>query len=332
MSEYARFVETLEKDGLSLGRYLNRGGFSHVWAANDAEGRYTTAGEDVAVKLMTQDVNESLEEAVKRFTNEAECHALVSQGDDPRTKNIAKLYSSRFDHEKQVYYLISELGNIDISFTEMVVNNYTSYSLQDIVKIMKSSAGAVDYCHEKGIVHNDLKPLNLIWSKNSKLVEYEVEHDDGSKDRKCLIDGELKLIDFGLARRISIGTDSSAKHYEYYAVGGTPDYIAPERFSREFITKTDTRADIFALGGIFYELLTGDTPRDLRYRTKEGLIEKILNAPVDKDNLFESLNRKRDEYLRNIVLNALSLNPEERCPSARELLERLEEFELLYLD
>jgi len=150
---------------------------------------------------------------------------------------------------------------------------------------------ALDYIHSRGVVHRDLKPENI-------MVDAE--------DR-------IKLIDFGIAgsnegRRLTFGKLSELM--------GTPDYIAPEQVKGR---RGDARSDIYSLGVILYEMLTGQTP--FQGPNKLAVMnDRLLNNPVPPREIAPEISPQ----LQEIIYRALERDPKNRYASARELAWDLE--------
>jgi eukaryotic-like serine/threonine-protein kinase len=159
------------------------------------------------------------------------------------------------------------------------------------VRIVLRICDALEYIHERGIIHRDLKPENIM-----------VDADD-----------QIKLIDFGIAgldslRRLTFGRLSNTL--------GTPDYISPEQVQGK---RGDARSDLFALGVMLYEMLTGRAP--FEGPTPLAIMNaRLLNDPVPARKLDESISPQ----LQSILNHAMERDPDQRYASARELAYDLE--------
>jgi serine/threonine protein kinase len=152
-------------------------------------------------------------------------------------------------------------------------------------------AEALAVAHEQGIVHRDIKPQNLLLDP----------------------DGVLKVMDFGVARL----AERKSTLTEVGLVVGTPAYMSPEQLLAEAV---DARSDLYAVGVVLFECLTGALPFDAQ--SPVSLIAKLLNEePLPP----AELNRDIPPALSSLVMTLLSKKPDDRVPSALELGKRLGE-------
>ena len=165
--------------------------------------------------------------------------------------------------------------------------------LKRICQITVQIANALNYAHENGVVHRDIKPANIMISRSR----------------------DVKIMDFGIAL-IPTGSRTQAG-----TVLGSPKYMAPEQLAGK---ATDGRADIFSLGAVLYEMLTGSTP--FNGENLSAIMYKILN---DEPALPSKLNARVPPALDRIVAKALAKRPEDRYQNAKELSRELRSEEVL---
>ncbi len=159
-------------------------------------------------------------------------------------------------------------------------------SLQRIGDLLGQVADALDYAHEQGILHRDIKPSNILLERGQRVL----------------------LGDFGLAKIVDSGEYLTAT-----GVGiGTPAYLSPEQGQGE---KVDARTDVYALGIILYELVTGRVP--FRAETPLAVIIKHITAPLP---LPSTINPALPESVEQVILKTLAKNKEDRYPGAGAMM------------
>ena len=256
-----------------LGKYeiiglLGGGSMGKVYKAFDPLIRRT-----VAIKTIRKELLEHHEASamLARFKNEAQAAGRLSH------PGITSIYD--YGDEESVAYIVMEYvqGNgLDEYF-----KRGTRFSVQDLISIMVQLLDALDFAHEQGIVHRDVKPSNLMVMNN----------------------GRLKVADFGIAR---IDTSDLT---QVGMIMGTPGYMAPEQYVDSDI---DRRADIFAAGVIFYQLLAGVKPFT-------GNMDLICHKIRNEDPVLPSqVDPARDLFhFDSVVLKALAKKPAQRYESAK---------------
>jgi len=169
-----------------------------------------------------------------------------------------------------------------------------SFPTARVIRILEQTCSALQFAHERNIVHRDIKPANLMLTG----------------------DDTVKVTDFGTAKILQFGTVQQTTH-----VMGTPSYMSPEQVKGKPV---DGRTDIFSLGVVLYEMLTGEKPFPGQSITT--VIYKIVNEdPVPPRQLNPSIH----PGLNEIVLRALAKEPEQRYQSCREMLEDLRNYRAL---
>ncbi|MFH1699911.1 MAG: serine/threonine-protein kinase [Candidatus Zixiibacteriota bacterium] len=200
--------------------------------------------------------------------------------------NIVTIYD--VGSEGTMQYIAMEC--LDGQVLEDLINKKVQFSYKIIANIIIQICNALDYAHDQGIVHRDIKPANIM----------------------VLKDYTVKVMDFGIAR-----VDSSSMTKTGIAMG-TPNYISPELLQGKVV---DRRCDIFSLGVVIYEMLTGRRP--FKGENMTALIYSIINKdPVPPSTINDSIPAIYD----HIVLNALKKNPVERYQKATDIKKLLIDF------
>jgi serine/threonine protein kinase len=212
-------------EGYRLKRLLGEGGFGQVYEAE----QLAPIRRPVAMKVLRQGC--STRELLARFEQERQALALMNH------PHIARIFDAGETEDGRPYIAMElvEGGTIDVAARDL--------GLREKVSLVRDVAKAVAHAHLKGIIHRDLKPSNLLIA----------EGDGGIL--------EPKVIDFGIAKALDGPLVTGVMYTQVRQVVGTPGYMSPERLhSSQNRSAADTRADVFALGAIFWELLTGLTP------------------------------------------------------------------------
>jgi len=272
-------------DTKQLGRYgllrvLGRGAMGLVYEAVDPK-----LNRRVAIKvILTHRIDDALRaEYSARFTHEAQAVARLNH------PNIVTVYD--FGEENGVAYLVMELieGEELSSYFDETQAFQLEFTLEDSVRMTCELLDAVGYAHQHGIVHRDIKPANVMLSAQLR----------------------VKLTDFGVARI----HDGATPHGEAGTVVGTPSYMSPEQIAGEV---AGPRSDIFAVGIILYQFLTGEKP--FRGPNLYTIQQKILTEqpiPPSAVNPFVSPAFDR------VMLRALAKRPADRYSSALAFKEDL---------
>jgi tetratricopeptide (TPR) repeat protein/predicted Ser/Thr protein kinase len=161
-------------------------------------------------------------------------------------------------------------------------------SVDDAAVIVEQICMALDTAHQEGVVHRDLKPQNVMIDADERVV----------------------VMDFGIARSLQ-----SSSMTQTGALLGTPDYMSPEQVKGE---QADARTDIFALGIIFYELLTGKLPY-----SGDTPMATMFKRTQDKATPVRDRNPELPPYVSDIIHRCLEMQPHKRYQSAREILQDL---------
>ncbi len=242
---------------------LGRGGMGAVY-----RGRQPRLDRDVAIKLLPETLLTDGDEMnyAKRFEQEAQAMAKLSH------PGIISIYDFGETSAGQFYFVMEFIDGMDIH--QYLKQAGGKIPQNDAIAIVSHVLDALSYAHGHGIVHRDIKPANILLDR----------------------EGRIKIADFGLAKRFT-GGETSGLTLSNVAVG-TPDFVAPEAL---VMGKTvDQRADIYAVGVMLYQLLTGQIPR-AGYKFPSQLDPEI------------------DSRLDEIVSKAIEPDPEYRYSSAEEV-------------
>jgi tRNA A-37 threonylcarbamoyl transferase component Bud32 len=278
-----------------LGRSIGHGSMGNVYEAVDI-----ALGRTVAVKMLRAEMFSAT--ALDRFELEARAQATLNH------PNIVSLHE--FGHHQGFPFLVMEYvsgGALSKVLRERPLASRKAASL------MVPIASAVAHAHHKGLLHRDLKPSNILIS----LSPNGNPESDDSRDHPE-IDGSIvpKIADFGLARILSEGSDLTRSD----SLVGTVAYLAPERISNS-ATKAGTESDVYALGVILYECLTGRPPFQGEDAAKTIAMIQDL-APVPPSDLKPDVPLD----LETICLKCLEKEPRHRYATADELADDLQRF------
>jgi serine/threonine-protein kinase len=244
----------------------------------------------VAVKLIHSHLAQD-PEFVRRFEEEA---ASVAQLRHP---NIIQVYD--FNHDGDTYFMVLEFVSGE-SLHEKLLNlraHNKIMPLDQTVDIMAVVADAVHYAHQRGLIHRDLKPANVMINAT----------------------GQPILMDFGIAKILG-----GQQHTVTGVVIGTPAYMAPEQARGEH---PDHRVDIYALGAMLFEMVTGRVPFDSTEPL--GVLLKHVTDPVPD---IRTINPNVPEALVAVIEKALAKKPDDRFQSARDLAAALRHISLAPTD
>lgn len=259
---------------------LGKGGMSLVYRA-----RRVHIGDDVAVKILFGKFVKD-DTALARFRREARAAAMIHH---PNVITIHD-FGERGD-EKAPAFLVMEL----VKGTPLrdLLNSKDYFSIERSVRLMRGICAGAGAAHKQGIVHRDLKPENILVGAPDDDYEFE----------------SVKLVDFGLAKLVADEGGASR-----VTVVGTPYYMSPEQCMGEPL---DARSDVYSLGAMFYEMLSGHRP--FAAQTVSGIINKHLYEEATP--LATSLGIPR--RISAAIMQALSKDPDNRQPTARDLARQL---------
>jgi len=217
----------------------------------------------------------------QRFVREAQTVATW------RHANIIQIYYA--DDDGQLYYFVMEyIDGVDLGkLMSQHANRGELMPYEEVLRIGCAVADALDYAHQRGVIHRDVKPANVMIAN----------------------DGRVVLTDFGLVLNIEQGSLGE--------VFGSSHYIAPEQARRS--TDAAPQSDLYALGVILYEMLTGKVPFDDPSPTTVALQHLTLEPPPP-----QKINPNLGAQIEAVLLKALSKSPHERYQTGRALMDTLE--------
>ena len=282
--------------GRVLGHYqivafLAAGGMGEVYRARDSR-----IGREVAIKVLPPGVA-AHPERLQLFEQEARAAGAINH------PNILTIYDVGVQDDAP--YVVYELLE---GATLRDILRKGALSRRKAIEYARQIANGLAAAHDKGIIHRDLKPENLFITR----------------------DGRVKILDFGLAKLMLRESSIAAETTEAAAspqngsasVFGTPGYLAPEQLRGGPV---DHRADLFNLGAILFEMLTGQRP--FRGRSTTEILKAVLNDdPVE----MQEIGGKFDPAVARLLRRCLEKNPNERFQSALDLGFDLEGFLLPY--
>lgn len=257
-------------EGLTLGRYelrrrIAQGGMAEVYLAYDRRVR-----RQVAVKVLYgRD-----EPFVRRFEREALAVGALSHN------HILPLYD--FGEQSPWYYLV--MPYVDGCTLRDYLFRHKQLTLEEAASFLSQIASALQYAHDHGVVHRDVKPSNILLRQ----------------------DGYAYLVDFGLAKAMQGAEVLTSAG----AMIGTPEYMAPEQSNG----LSDYRSDIYSLGIILYQMLTGQLPF-----LAESPVAVSLKHIQSTPTLPRTLNSAIPQSIEDVILKAMAKDPANRYQAAKDL-------------
>lgn len=267
-----------------IGDLLGVGGMGTVYKAYD-----NNLKKNFAVKILQADLAQD-PLAFKRFEQEATAASKLTH------PNIVAVYDFGVSPNGSPYIIMDYIGGNGL---DDLLQSQVYVDWQESVDLFIKIADALEHAHNKSIVHRDLKPSNIMISNT----------ESGNND--------IKIVDFGIAKLIPEGDMTTQGITQTGELIGSPSYMSPEQCTG---LKMDRRSDIYSIGCVMYEVLTGSVPFK-----SENPIQTILKHINDPP---ESLKQKASsldipEELDYIVMRCLEKNPEDRYQTCSDLIEDL---------
>ncbi|WP_455234680.1 protein kinase domain-containing protein [Thiogranum longum] len=273
-----RIEEVKQLGQYSLEEKIGEGGMGKVYLARHALLRRPTA-----VKLIGAEKAD--EETLARFEREVQ---LTSQLTHP---NTIEIYDYGHTSEGIFYYVMEYLPGIDLA---RLIEQEGAIPAVRAAHIVRQICGSLSEAHGKGLIHRDIKPLNVILTERGGQLDF------------------VKVLDFGLVKDVSSATD----HTVADAIPGTPPYIAPERLRDPL--NIDTRSDLYSLGAIAFNLLTGRPVFD--GKSSMEIAYQVVQNPAPRASEFASITPELDQ----LVSDCLERNPDDRPQTAQAIIDRLD--------
>jgi len=263
---------------------------------------------DVAIKFMYEDLpSEVIERARREASIQIEHENLVKMMGFVETEVRNALGESKIR-----YHVVSELldgimlddflqgkisnGNMDLSFVQQLYSDYQADPYQFAAWVVKCILSGIMALHDKGYIHRDIDPTNIMITKN----------------------GKIKLIDFGIAKHLSsLNAQDKVRTTAGVFIGKAP-YAAPELVLGD-VTHQNRTTDIYAIGILFFQLITGSLPF-------EGATHIVLNAQLKEEINLKPIKGKK---VKEIIKKATEKNQTERFQSAAEFRVAIEQWELI---
>lgn len=270
---YEKYIGVMFDGRYRIEKVIGLGGMAVVFKAIDIR-----TEKYVAIKLLREDMAQD-EESVKRFINESKAVSMLSH------PNIVKIFAVSV-RENLKYIVMEYVEGITL---KSYMEKKGKLSFKETLNFTRQILNALIHAHEKGIVHRDIKPQNIMLLRN----------------------GQIKVTDFGIAKLPNAETLTMTDK----AIG-TVFYISPEQASGLAI---DSRSDLYSLGVTMYEMATGELPFTADRPVSVALMQ-VNTKPIPP----KEINDEMPDGLNGIILNAMEKDPEERYQSAALMMNDVE--------
>jgi serine/threonine protein kinase len=262
---------------------IGKGGMGAVYLAENTEFPAIKSAVKVMSRMLLHD-----SVAQHKFPDEVKGHASLVH------ENIVKVQG--YEKQDDEHFLILEY--IDGKSLDQLIRERGALPKEEALPMFKGVLRALDYAHQNGIIHRDVKPANVLIGKDQR----------------------PKLTDFGIAKRV-VERGMTATGLRV----GTPEYMSPEQIQHP--GKIDHRADVYAAGVLLFQMLTGQIPFD--GDTEFAIHQKQVSQAPPRPR---RLNSKIPRRLENIILKALEKKPEDRFQGCGEFLEAIEDSNVVIPD
>ncbi|MEM0926572.1 MAG: serine/threonine-protein kinase, partial [Planctomycetota bacterium] len=263
--------------GYRLDRMIGEGGFGLVFLAKQE----TPVRRDVALKIIKP--GSGTNEVIARFEAEKQAVAMM---DHP---NIARIFDAGVSQDSRPFFVMELVRGIPVtSFADQ-----RGLTLDERLRLFIDVCSAVHHAHQKGVIHRDLKPSNVMVTSDENQAT-------------------VKVIDFGISKAIGHTFNSETVQTQAFSLIGTPLYMSPEQADMNGMD-VDTRSDVYSLGVLLYELLTGVPPFDRQRIESAGIDElrRIIREEVpllpSKRLFYPQLSQAETKQARSRMVKPASL-------------------------
>ena len=268
--------------GQIIGKYeilrkIGKGGMGVIYLA-----RHTQLDTLRALKVLARDNSGGEGAFVERFIREARIASQI------RHPNVVEVMDVETDPQLNVSYIVMEY--VDGGSLRQVLRAQYKLNLEQAIVTIQAVAAALNMAAERKIVHRDIKPDNIMFTK----------------------EGGVKLADLGIAKK----DDEEDNLTKTNVMMGTPAYLSPEQVENP--KAVDIRSDIYSLGATFYEMVTGQIPYP--GKTSYDILRKIFSSPVPDPR---SINPEIPAEIAAIIMKMLAKEPEKRFQTPAQLLDAL---------
>lgn len=279
-----RWLGRILEDRYEILRPLGHGGGGSVYAA-----RHLRLGAEVAIKIV--DVQDRQQTLVRRLEREARAVALIGH------ENIVSVLDFGYTSDGSAFLVMQLLQGETV---EQRLDRAGTLPLAQTCAILTQAAYALEAAHDSGVIHRDVKPGNVFLAR-----------DRGRTDL-------VKLLDFGIAALQGNAAGEFATNLSGTLVVGTPSYIAPERLRQG--TTVDHRADVYSIGAMMYEMLSG-APPFLEATPVATMIRILQDEPEPVSRRTEGLPLA--DSVDALIAQLLAKDPDKRLPNMRAVRMRL---------